>query len=97
MARSEKILLWLGVMLVAAVLLSLHMGRYPLDMGALCRALTDAWSGNTLNPDQKQVLFLYVRTKLKAKIQSVHLVLMVRCIAYLLLKSTRLWNCVCTV
>ncbi|MFT3959819.1 MAG: hypothetical protein QM665_12210 [Desulfovibrio sp.] len=42
MARSEKILLWLGVMLIAAVLLSLHMGRYPLHMGALaapCRCM----------------------------------------------------------
>lgn len=64
MARSEKILLWLGVMLVAAVLLSLHMGRYPLDMGALCRALADAWSGNTLSPDQKQMLFLFFNLRL---------------------------------
>ena len=64
MARSEKILLWLGVMLVAAVLLSLHMGRYPLDMGALCRALADAWSGNALSPDQKQVLFLFFNLRL---------------------------------
>ena len=64
MARSEKILLWLGVLLVAAVLLSLHMGRYPLDMSALCRALADAWSGNTLSPDQKQVLFLFFNLRL---------------------------------
>ena len=64
MARSEKILLWLGVMLVAAVLLSLHMGRYPLDMGALCRSLADAWSGNTLSPDQRQVLFLFFNLRL---------------------------------
>lgn len=64
MARSEKILLCLGVMLVAAVLLSLHMGRYPLDMGALCRAIADAWSGNTLSPDQKQVLFLFFNLRL---------------------------------
>ena len=64
MARSEKILLWLGVMLVAAVLLSLHMGRYPLDMGALCRSLADAWSGNTLSPDQRQMLFLFFSLRL---------------------------------
>ena len=64
MARSEKILLWLGVMLVAAVLLSLHMGRYPLHMGALCRALADAWSGNTLSPDQKQMMFLFFNLRL---------------------------------
>lgn len=64
MARSEKILLCLGVMLGAAVLLSLHMGRYPLDMGALCRAIADAWSGNTLSPDQKQVLFLFFNLRL---------------------------------
>ena len=64
MARSEKILLWLGVLLVAAVLLSLHMGRYPLDMSALCRALADAWSGNTLSPDQRQVLFLFFNLRL---------------------------------
>lgn len=64
MARSEKILLWLGVMLIAAVLLSLHMGRYPLHMGALCRALADAWSGNTLSPDQKQMMFLFFNLRL---------------------------------
>ena len=64
MARSEKILLCLGGMLVAAVLFSLHMGRYPLDMGALCRALADAWAGNTLSPDQKQVLFLFFNLRL---------------------------------
>ena len=64
MARSEKILLWLGVLLVAAVLLSLHMGRYPLHMGALCRALADAWSGNTLSPDQKQMMFLFFNLRL---------------------------------
>ena len=45
---------------------------------------------------EKQVLFLYVRTKLKVKIQSVHLVLMAMCIVYLRLKLTRSWNCVCT-
>ena len=64
MARSEKILLWLGVMLIAAVLLSLHMGRYPLHMGALCRALADAWSGNMLSPDQKQMMFLFFNLRL---------------------------------
>ena len=64
MARSEKILLWLGVLLVAAVLLSLHMGRYPLDMGALCRALADVWSGNALSPDQKQMMFLFFNLRL---------------------------------
>lgn len=64
MARSEKILLCLGLMLLAAVLLSLHMGRYPLDMGALCRALADAWSGNALSPDQKQMIFLFFNLRL---------------------------------
>ena len=64
MARSKKIVFYQIVMLLIAVIFSLHMGRYPLDMGALCRALADAWSGNTLSPDQKQVLFLFFNLRL---------------------------------
>jgi Type IIA topoisomerase (DNA gyrase/topo II, topoisomerase IV), A subunit len=51
-------------------------------------------AGGVAACSKKRVLFLYVLMKLKVKIQTVHLVLMVMCIVYLRLKSTRSWNCV---
>ena len=64
MARSEKILLSLGIMLLAAVLLSLHMGRYPLNMAELCRAIAGIWAGDPLSPEQRQMLFLFFELRL---------------------------------
>ena len=64
MARSEKILFCLVGMLLAAVLLSLHMGRYPLDMSELFHTIALDRAGGPLSPDQKQVLFLFFELRL---------------------------------
>lgn len=51
-------------MLLAAVLLSLHMGRYPLNMAELCRAIAGIWAGDPLSPEQRQMLFLFFELRL---------------------------------
>lgn len=64
MARSKKILICQVVLLLVAVLFSLHLGRYPLNMDALYRAIAATWAGAPLSPDQKQVLFLFFDLRL---------------------------------
>ena len=48
MAHSRKTLLVLALLLLAAIVFALPMGRYSLPLGDLCRSLLDAWSGRHL-------------------------------------------------
>ncbi|MCL2029759.1 MAG: iron ABC transporter permease [Deltaproteobacteria bacterium] len=64
MARSEKILGLLCLLLAAAALLALPAGRYPAPPGDLARALADYAAGRPLSGAQEQLLFLLFHLRL---------------------------------
>ena len=64
MAHSKKTLLILSLLLLAAIVLALPMGRYPLALGDLCHSLLDAWAGRPLNEEQSRQLFLFFDLRL---------------------------------
>ena len=64
MAHSKKTLLILSLLLLAAIVFALPMGRYPLALGDLCRSLLDAWAGRPLNEEQSRQLFLFFDLRL---------------------------------
>jgi iron complex transport system permease protein len=64
MARSEKILRPLSLLLLATAVLALPVGRYPVAVGDLFRALADFSLGRAVSPGQEQLLFLFFHLRL---------------------------------
>lgn len=64
MERSSKTPYILGALLVAAVVLVLPFGRYPVHMGDLGEAIAAWASGRALSPDEDRLLFLLFHLRL---------------------------------
>ncbi len=64
MAHSKKTLLVLSLLVLAAIVFALPMGRYPLALGDLYHSLMEAWAGRPLNEEQSRQLFLFFDLRL---------------------------------